>query len=156
MIADGYENLIGKKSDQPRVEERQDINDVLPAIDSFYTQATQFITANSVSMHFLILLLLIKLSYIFSPLTSNPLINVLKAAMTFISTAGAISNLGFNAYQQDTINDVLDDLDSKKNLIDSIHNKGKRFVSVIKHINLYFRISSCLKTHKNAFLYFSY
>ena len=59
LIADGYEKLIGEKFGQPKVEERQDINDVLPAIDSFYTQATQFITANSVSMHFLILLLLI-------------------------------------------------------------------------------------------------
>ena len=54
LIADGYEKLIGQKFGQPTVEERQDINDVLPAIDSFYTQATEFITANSVSIHFFI------------------------------------------------------------------------------------------------------
>ena len=54
LIADGYEKLIGQKFGQPTVEEKQDINDVLPAIDSFYTQATEFITANSVSIHFFI------------------------------------------------------------------------------------------------------
>ena len=59
LITDGYEKLIGQNFGQPKVEERQDINDVLPAIDSFYTQATEFITANSVSIHCFILLALL-------------------------------------------------------------------------------------------------
>ena len=52
--------------------------------------------------------------------------NILKGAISFVATAGAVSNLGFNAYQQDTINDILDDLTAKGNLIDSIYSKGKR------------------------------
>ena len=52
--------------------------------------------------------------------------NILKGAISFVATAGAVSNLGFNAYQQDTINDILDDLTAKGNLIDSIYSKGRR------------------------------
>ena len=75
----------------------------------------------------------------------------MKVPLTFISTAGALSNLGFNAYQQDTINDILDDLDSKKDLIDSIHNKGKRFIFVIEDIDYFPCIVILEKMHINEF-----
>ena len=51
--------------------------------------------------------------------------NILKGAISFVATAGAVSNLGFNAYQQDTINDILDDITAKGYQIDSILSKGR-------------------------------
>ena len=82
----------------------------------------------------------------------------MKVPLTFISTLGALSNLGFNAYQQDTINDVLDDLDSKSDLIDSIHNKGKSFIFIIEDIDLtiFFQVLSSLTNAYKLILNFSY
>ena len=47
LMKKGYNKLIQYKSGE--ATEKQDIDDIAPAIDSFYTQAAQFITTNTVS-----------------------------------------------------------------------------------------------------------
>ena len=48
-----------------------------------------------------------------------------KAAIAFIASAGAVSNLALNAYQQNAIDDTNADLTSKQHQISQILSKGK-------------------------------
>ena len=66
--------------------------------------------------------------------------DILKGAISFVATAGAVSNLGFNAYQQDTINDILDDITAKGYQIDSILSKGR-------HLNWSLNLAMSLNNH---------
>ena len=47
-----------------------------------------------------------------------------KAAIAFIASAGAVSNLALNAYQQNAIDDTNADLTSKQHQISQILSKG--------------------------------
>ena len=47
-----------------------------------------------------------------------------KAAIAFIASAGAASNLALNAYQQNAIDDTNADLTSKQHQISQILSKG--------------------------------
>ena len=49
----------------------------------------------------------------------------LKAAIAFVATAGAASNLALNAYQQNAIDDTNADLTTKQHQIAQILSKGK-------------------------------
>ena len=53
-----------------------------------------------------------------------------------MQTASSIGCAKQDSAEQDTINDVLDDLDSKKDLIDSIHNKGRSLILIIEDIDM--------------------
>ena len=48
-----------------------------------------------------------------------------KAAISFIASAGAVSNLALNAYQQNAIDDTNADLTSKQHQISQILSKGE-------------------------------
>ena len=49
----------------------------------------------------------------------------LKAAIAFVATAGAASNLALNVYQQNAIDDTNADLTTKQHQIAQILSKGK-------------------------------